>query len=65
LRDYLLDVAREHAPEYRESLAKFRESDKTTVAELLVLDEPQAERIRSFRVAATFPPRLLERPIDS
>jgi len=48
LRDYLLDVAREHAPEYRENLAKFRESNKTTVAELLVLDEPQAERIRSL-----------------
>jgi CHASE3 domain sensor protein len=48
LRDYLLDVAREHAPEYRENLAKFRESNTTTVAELLVLDEPQAERIRSL-----------------
>ena len=48
VRDYLLDVARERAPEYRESLAEFRESNKTTVAELLVLDEPQAERIRSL-----------------
>ena len=46
VRDYLLDVAREHAPEYRESLAEFRQSNTTTVAELLVLDEPQAERIR-------------------
>lgn len=46
LRDYLLDVARERAPEYRESLEEFRENNKTTVAELLVLDEPQTERIR-------------------
>jgi signal transduction histidine kinase len=50
VRDYLLDVARERAPEYRENLAEFRESNKTTVAELLVLDEPQAERIRSLGV---------------
>ena len=48
LRDYLLDVAREHAPEYRERLAEFRENNKTTVAELVVLDEPQTERIRSL-----------------
>jgi signal transduction histidine kinase len=46
VRDYLLDVARERAPEYRERLAEFRENNKTTVAELLVLDEPQADRIR-------------------
>lgn len=48
LRDYLLDVARERAPEYRESLTEFRARNTTTVAELLVLDEPHAERIRSL-----------------
>jgi CHASE3 domain sensor protein len=48
VRDYLLDVARERAPEYREQIAKFRESNKATVAELLVLDKPQAERVRSL-----------------
>jgi signal transduction histidine kinase len=48
VRDYLLDVAREHAPEYRERLAEFRETNRATVAQLLVLDEPHAERIRSL-----------------
>ena len=48
VRDYLLDVARERAPEYRERLAEFRQTNKATVAELLVLDEPHAERIRSL-----------------
>jgi signal transduction histidine kinase len=48
VRDYLLDVARERAPEYRERIAEFRHSNTATVAELLVLDEPQAERIRSL-----------------
>jgi signal transduction histidine kinase len=46
VRDYLLDVARERAPEYREQIAKFRQSNTVTVAELLLLDEPQAEKIR-------------------
>ena len=48
VRDYLLDVAREHAPEYRERLTEFRQTTKATVADLLVLDEPHAERIRSL-----------------
>jgi signal transduction histidine kinase len=48
VRDYLLDVARERAPEYREKIAEFRRSNKDTVAQLLVLDEPQAERIRKL-----------------
>ncbi len=46
VRDYLLDVARERAPEYRERIAEFRQSNRATVAELLVLDEPQADRVR-------------------
>ena len=48
VRDYLLDVAREHAPEYRERLSEFRETNKATAVELLVLDEPHADRIRSL-----------------
>jgi signal transduction histidine kinase len=48
VRDYLLDVARERAPEYRERIAEFRQNNRATVSELLVLDEPQAERIRSL-----------------
>jgi signal transduction histidine kinase len=45
VRDYLLDVSREHAPEYRERLEEFRQSNRTTVAELRVLAQPHAERI--------------------
>jgi signal transduction histidine kinase len=48
VRDYLLDVARERAPEYRERIAEFRQSNKTTVAGLLILDEAQAHQIRNL-----------------
>jgi len=48
VRDYLLDVARERAPEYRERLAEFRQTNTTTVTELLVLDVPHAEQILSL-----------------
>jgi signal transduction histidine kinase len=34
VRDYLLDVAREKAPEYRERIAEFRRTNMTTLAEL-------------------------------
>ena len=34
VRDYLLDVARERAPEYRDQLAEFRRTNLTTLAEL-------------------------------
>ena len=34
VRDYLLDTARERAPEYRQQLAKFRESTLTILGEL-------------------------------
>ena len=37
VRDYLLDVAREHAPEYRQRLAEFRRPTWRRVAELRVL----------------------------
>ena len=34
VRDYLLDIARERAPEYRHRLAEFRKTNMATVAEL-------------------------------
>src|SRR5688500_1691588 len=37
VRDYLLDVARERAPEYREQIAEFRRTNMTTLAELNTL----------------------------
>ena len=48
VRDYLLDVSREHALDYRDRLAAFRQTNVATVAELRVLAEPHAERIRSL-----------------
>jgi signal transduction histidine kinase len=37
VRDYLLDVARERAPEYRERITEFRRTNMATLAELRVL----------------------------
>jgi signal transduction histidine kinase len=48
VRDYLLDVAREHAVEYRERLSEFRETNRTTVAELRVLDAAHSESINNL-----------------
>jgi signal transduction histidine kinase len=45
VRDYLLDVSREHAPEYREQIAEFRSTNVTTVAELRRIDPSHADRI--------------------
>ena len=45
VRDYLLDVAREHAPDYRERIAEFRAGNMATVTELRVLDVTHAARI--------------------
>jgi signal transduction histidine kinase len=39
VRDYLLDVARERAPEYRQQIAEFRRTNLATLAELKVLIE--------------------------
>ena len=39
VRDYLLDVARERAPEYREQIAEFRRTNMATLAELKSLIE--------------------------
>jgi signal transduction histidine kinase len=49
VRDYLLDVARERAPEYRERLAAFRSTNMATVAELRALAEPHANSILSLQ----------------
>jgi signal transduction histidine kinase len=49
VRDYLLDVARERAPEYRERISEFRRSNMATAEELLVVDAAQADRIRSLQ----------------
>lgn len=48
VRDYLLDVSREHAPEYRERLAEFHEKNVATVAELRRLDATHADQIGSL-----------------
>lgn len=50
VRDYLLDIARERAPEYRQRLAEFREGNIATLAELRALAQPHEERIRSLQV---------------
>ena len=46
VRDYLLDVARERAPEYRQRLAAFRETNMATVAELRALADARSEERR-------------------
>src|SRR5436309_9164711 len=48
VRDYLLDIAREHAPEYRERLAEFRRTNMATVAELSALSELHADQVLSL-----------------
>lgn len=49
VRDYLLDIAREHAPEYRQRLAEFREGNMATVAELRALAGPHESHIRNLQ----------------
>jgi signal transduction histidine kinase len=49
VRDYLLDVSREHAPEYRDRLAEFRRTNIATVDDLLKLDALHAERIGNLK----------------
>ena len=51
VRDYLLDTASAHGPEYRQRLTQLRESNMTTLAELRAIarsDRVGAERIRSL-----------------
>src|SRR5919106_257008 len=49
VRDYLLDIARERAPEYRQRLAEFREGNIATIAELRALAGPHPEQILSLQ----------------
>jgi hypothetical protein len=51
VRDYLLDIAREHAPEYRQRLAEFRKTNKATVAELKALAELDEDQIRRLEAS--------------
>ncbi|HJU44295.1 MAG TPA: sensor histidine kinase [Vicinamibacterales bacterium] len=60
VRDYLLDVARERAPEYREQIAEFRRTNMATLAELKTLIE-HGDQIDSLQTKldeywATFEP---------
>ena len=60
VRDYLLDVARERAPEYRDQIAEFRRTNMATLAELKKLIEHD-EQIDSLQAKlddywATFDP---------
>jgi signal transduction histidine kinase len=61
VRDYLLDISREHAPEYRERLAEFRNTNTVTVAELRSLVELHHDQIQKLEASlddywATFDP---------
>ena len=48
VRDYLLDVARERAPEYREQIAEFRRTNMASLAELKTLIQ-HADQIASLQ----------------
>ena len=50
VRDYLLDISREHAPEYRQRLAAFRAANMATLADLRALGVPHPEQIRKLQV---------------
>ena len=51
VRDYLLDIVRERAPEYRQQLAEFRRTNMTTLAELRTLVQHD-DRIASLQTQA-------------
>jgi signal transduction histidine kinase len=50
VRDYLLDMSRVNAPEYRQQLADLRQGNMATLAELRAFAPPHAEQIRSLQV---------------
>src|SRR5262249_4135458 len=62
---YLLDVSRERAPEYRERLAQFRQTNVQTVDELRVLDVTHAERIGKLETQLDDYWHTFEPPFDS
>jgi signal transduction histidine kinase len=49
VRDYLLDISREHAPEYRKRLAEFREGNMATLEELRALAQTHQAQIQSLQ----------------
>jgi hypothetical protein len=49
VRDYLLDIARERAPDYRLRIAEFRQTNMATVAELTALIEGHDDQILSLQ----------------
>lgn len=49
IRDYLLDTARERAPEYRSQLAAFRESNRATLRDLMALAESRGQDVEPIR----------------
>nr|AAP58538.1 putative sensory transduction histidine kinase [uncultured Acidobacteriota bacterium] len=49
VRDYLLDVERERAPEYRQSLSEFRDTNTATLADLRALLNRDDDRIVSLQ----------------
>ncbi|MCA1649809.1 MAG: sensor histidine kinase [Acidobacteria bacterium] len=49
VRDYLLDIERERAPEYRHRLAEFRQTNLATVAELRALVDGHGDQILSLQ----------------
>ncbi len=49
VRDYLLDISREHAPEYRQRLAEFRDGNMATLSELRALAPPHQGQIHNLQ----------------
>jgi signal transduction histidine kinase len=49
VRDYLLDIARERAPEYRSQLAEFRRANTATLSELRALTTADQGQIASLQ----------------
>ena len=49
VRDYLLDISRDHAPEYRERLTAFREANMATLRELQALAHTHQQQMRSLQ----------------
>jgi signal transduction histidine kinase len=49
VRDYLLDVASEHAPDYRQQLGQLRQNNMATLTELGALAGPHEHRIDSLQ----------------
>lgn len=50
VRDYLLDISRTRAPEYRARLAEIRNENLATLEELDALATPHAEQIRALQL---------------